>query len=397
MRGLIVAARSSSTIFSAKRWHRGNLDQLPTLLRGLQRMATKRFYWRRSIWLWFPDPAQSVRQQWNSLSDHLFSDYPLPVFLHNAWLEDDPAASQQGLHTLIAVGRGRAKEDPALPVKLTRSFSKRFFVAPDHLSLAQAIRWAQLRTEGASLELTQFLLPLIPELPIAHPNPDVERFWIEAMRFVIREFGTAPVKEIYRQDLGELLQFSYDLKFAPSGRMLGLRAEHLLPLSPGFSFRGRTLRSLRRLKSNWRTILADAIAQLGARHLAAADQAHAWTATSLHPYFSDDQRRCHPGTWSISELLTPNELRIEGSILGHCVGNGQYAKQCKKRTISIWSLRKWTPKSSHHVVTIEVNNSAQTIVMALGKRNSRPQSEAWTMIRNWASQEKLKLHGNAPT
>lgn len=93
--------------------------------------------------------------------------------------------------------------------------------------------------------------------------------------------------------------------------------------------------------------------------------------------------------WTIEELLTPEDLRIEGSIMRHCVGS--YVRACRHLRSSIWSMRVRQGQSRKRVLTIEVKPNIKTIWQAKGKLNSEPSQEARQLLELWAGKEKLKI------
>ena len=68
-------------------------------------------------------------------------------------------------------------------------------------------------------------------------------------------------------------------------------------------------------------------------------------------------------------LLTSDDLRFEGKIMGHCVGGNNYKTKVKNKTSMIISLRD---ESNEPHVTIEIDISSSQVVQQYGKGNKEP-------------------------
>lgn len=68
-------------------------------------------------------------------------------------------------------------------------------------------------------------------------------------------------------------------------------------------------------------------------------------------------------------LLTENDLKHEGSIMGHCVGGKNYKSKVKNKQSLIFSIRD---KNNMPHVTIEVDVKSRTTIQKFGKSNQQP-------------------------
>jgi hypothetical protein len=68
-------------------------------------------------------------------------------------------------------------------------------------------------------------------------------------------------------------------------------------------------------------------------------------------------------------LLTPEDLTIEGSVMGHCVGGKNYKSKIKNKQSLILSIRD---KNNMPHVTIEVDVKSRTVLQKYGKGNKAP-------------------------
>src|SRR5262249_30474269 len=137
------------------------------------------------------------------------------------------------------------------------------------------------------------------------------------------------------------------------------------PLDPSFSVKGRSLESLRRYMANWRTHRMAKLSISGPMVPAST-----WTPTPIgaFPHPEGDT------LWSIEELLSDRELRVEGGIMQHCVA--RYIHDCARRRTSIWSMKAQQGATRRRVLTIEVLPECRTIWQARGKKNAPPSDAA---------------------
>lgn len=89
-------------------------------------------------------------------------------------------------------------------------------------------------------------------------------------------------------------------------------------------------------------------------------------------------------TWTITEILTSQDLAAEGRLMHHCVYS--YVNWVKDRIISIWSLRR----DRERLLTVEVRNPNREIVQARGRYNRRATSPELNKLKRWASEAGLK-------
>lgn len=113
-----------------------------------------------------------------------------------------------------------------------------------------------------------------------------------------------------------------------------------------------------------------------------------WEPTTIPPLEIDDGVE----TWSIRELLTASELRVEGGIMRHCVGS--YASACRTRRTSIWSMRVERGEGQRRELTIEVLPDTKTIRQAKGKFNAPPSPVASRVLLLWPKVAGLRLNSS---
>ena len=166
-------------------------------------------------------------------------------------------------------------------------------------------------------------------------------------------------------------------RFRPADTVWGPGAG-LQPLQPEFTLRGRSLMSLRRHMANCRTELLAKLPPL-------IPSTPGWERTNIGPF----RQAQGDVLWTIDELLTDKELRVEGGIMQHCVAT--YIHDCARRRTSIWSMKVQQGERRKRLLTIEVAPRTRTIWQAKGRRNSPPNDLANEMLHRWAEQEGLKF------
>lgn len=80
-------------------------------------------------------------------------------------------------------------------------------------------------------------------------------------------------------------------------------------------------------------------------------------------------------------LLIPEDLTLEGSIMGHCVGGKNYKSKIKNKQSIILSIRD---KNNMPHVTIEVDVKSRTVIQKFGKGNNPPISKYLRMYGEYA-------------
>lgn len=341
------------------------------IVRACARMATLVFQWHRLPEDWVV-PATSPFVQFRSLVSHLFDRYPVPRFMVPIWLQDgleDPDAMWYvDLYLHLAAGRSIRRFPVPVPCGLSKSAAAYFMQAPDDFHPFTAMQWGWVRSLGADKGLARLL---VRQEYLAVPS-ERNDFWESVIRFLIMH---QPISD---EEVVAIVQFIDQQRFQPAEVVWG-RGAGPQPLQPEFTLQGRTLMSLRRHMTNWRTEVAVTIRTLPIVIPAC------WTPIGIRSFLFHDGHR----QWSIEELLSAKELEIEGGIMEHCVAS--YRSVCASRRTSIWSMKVEEGDVRKRVLTIEVAPQTKTIWQAKGKRNAPPTGEVSTVLRRWAQQEGLNF------
>jgi hypothetical protein len=210
---------------------------------------------------------------------------------------------------------------------------------------------------------------------------DEEIFWETVIGFLMKNLPLS------NKEILEIVWFIDQQRFRPAETVWGPGAGQQ-PLQPDFSLKGRSLMSLRRHMTNWRAEVQPRFPE-PERVPEQESSTHEWKKTEIQPF-------CHSvgdSLWTIEELLSDKELRVEGGIMEHCVAT--YIRACARRQTSIWSMKVQEGERRRRVLTIEVLPRTKTIWQSKGKRNSPPTDEAKTLLERWADQEGLTFRGSA--
>lgn len=351
------------------RTHVGGADRdgRDDVLAGLLALAT--CDWLRPVEGWEPAGA-GLRPQFGSLVGHLLAAYPVPAFLASAWPRESSAEAWRHRGWYLHVGAGRNIRHVDLPLAYTKRMAHHFAQAPDHSSVAEALRWGQVRGLGGSAGLAR----AVASTRLGR-SFEAEDFWATVVMFLVAH------PEVGLADVGPVVEYLHHRRFVPE-EVLADDGE-LLPLGPpqpDLAMKGRTPRALLRQVGEWRR------RPKGPRKLAAM----AWPPSGIGGYGrAEADDAASPRRWTIRELTRGDELRREGEAMRHCVAT--YAGACARRATSIWSMRFEHGGRRFRVMTVEVDPATRTIRQARRRGNAPPNEKALGVLRRWADQEALRL------
>lgn len=339
------------------------------LVHRLKNLAAQQRHWIRSCESWRPEGV-SLRSVFRSLARHLLTQFSVPGFMDSAW---DLALGAEGFRQqswYIRLGRGSSLRSLNLPMVLTRNMEHHVRQAPDHLTIAQALRYGETRGLGGSERLAlEVALGRLGQR-IEHPE-----FWGTVLDF----FAAHPGMDLAH--VNPIIDFIHANKFAGEEVPTETGAEIRTAPRPDFSMKGRTLKSVLRLVTAWH-------AGLSSGH---SGPRLSWRRSCIQGYRFLEKRPEEDADrdWTIHELLDSGTLHAEGRALQHCVYT--YAKRCQRGETTIWSLRLQIGDQEKRMVTIEVDPRRRAIVQARAKRNLRPGGRSLEIIRQWASWAGLDL------
>jgi len=154
-------------------------------------------------------------------------------------------------------------------------------------------------------------------------------------------------------------------------------SDYIRTLPNIFSFKGRTLKSVMTLSSQWHK---DIIKSRGA-----PKELDVWSGLKINNWSGIVKHNKIDNPWSITQIKNNVDLYNEGKNQCHCVFS--YKGACKTGHTAIFSLKNLDQRSC----TIEVNNSYQ-VGQIRGKRNRKATDEEMSVIKIWAKKNHLKIN-----
>lgn len=325
----------------------GNTEQIVAVCARLVRFC---HLWTRPPETWHC-PVGGAHVQLRSLIAHLFDHYPVPRGLWTVWVHAALEPWEVDLYLHMAAGRGIRQFSRLKQLPVTRSMARWFIRSPDDLPPARALRWAQVRALRGSNQLARLLST---SLYFAFGLDD--RYRADVVQLLARESPDSV------EGIMTLVQF------LDAGR---------IPLE------GMTLRSLRAVLSDWQPGLPAELSM--ARVTREPRRIRLWGRCAINPlrYPGPD------GVWSIEELTSSEELRLEGIYQQHCVYS--YVSRCVEGSTTIWSMQfeECADRGKQRILTIEVDPETRRIRQAKGRRNVAPDEPSLSILHYWATREGL--------
>lgn len=316
-------------------------------------------FWIRSLKDWKPK-SYNVKRQFSSLARHLLAKYPVPTFMDNAFYTNSYIHQDWFIH----VGSGQnIRTAPGLPVRLTKMEAHYMMNAPSDFGILEAIRWGQIKALGGDERLIRAFLRT--RAGVVFTNND---FWIS----VIQWFMANPMLDtnLYAP-ITDYLNYQ---KFIPSVTNPDPNGPEFIPAQSNLSMKKRSVEATIKAMERWHAETSKVRKQKEILY---------WASSGILPFFyKEGNDKCY----QINEILTLKHLLQEGVDMAHCVGS--YAPSCASGRVSIWSL--WEI-SEGKILTIEVDNTARTILQARGKYNVLPTHKASDIMKRWAASSGLTV------
>jgi hypothetical protein len=315
--------------------------------------------------------SYNLSRQVLALIDHLYVRYPVPLFLYRTMLSPEGQELVFGIpsggknakrktmrdgafrHWFFAVARGDSFARVAREV-LTKREAHWFLLAPGSHSIKQNIFWAKAAAAGLPPPVCDYLVERFGLVDLERLNdrlPDFLRFYRRAW------------PEMRGYDRDEITDF--------------VRAALQ---NPGFSFKGRTFGSMRKLCQEWhRTVYADKVREY-----------RSWS-----PMLPPWEHRIPGGRVQATELTSNRALADEGKVQRHCVFT--YTSRCLQGLSRIASIRWYalaaddTEGLEQTRLTLEVSPDRRAIVQIRGKMNRLASREEMEIVRRWAGEQGLVI------
>lgn len=304
-----------------------------------------REYWINDIYDWKPAARQKYLQIGDMLN-FLFCKYPVAGFLNEAFGSN---GNKLFAKWLIHLGRGGSpKQLQGIPLRLNNKGLHYFIQGNGNMSIAETLRWAQVRSLNGSSELARNIaLSWLGRKPY-----EDEDFWYEFIQKVVNG-GMFDMEK-----LPEIIDYVRDA-----------RRNNL-----AYSLKGRTLMSLLRQSDEWH------------RRFSAKGNDYEWKPSGVGKYAVEKDGILI----KLEELITSRELANESKTMKHCVHS--YAYYCAHGRSGIFSMRSYADGMLlETMATIEVSLQARKIVQAKGKMNRKISDLATKHMHAWAAREKLAI------
>ena len=323
--------------------------------------------WLRPISEWEPKTRNADRQ-FASLARYLFAKYDVPAFMDTVWQKGEGKAKGWFVH----IGQGKSiRTASSLPIKMTKKMAHHFLQAPSNYDVNAAFRWAQVHALGGNKAIAD----AVSETRMARVFND-DDFWVSVLRFFIAN----PMLDTsqYNPIVDYLWHQKYENQMVFVDRGV---AREIGPEQPNLSMHGRTPTTLLRQVESW--------------HRRLGKESRGGTLQWIKSKFVDfrfvegkDNSR-NMKIWTISELLSSNELIAEGRKQNHCVAS--YARSCFSGNTSIWTMDLQESHDRQKLLTIELHNSTKTIRQVRGLRNRLATTREMDMIHRWALKEGFRI------
>jgi hypothetical protein len=288
---------------------------------------------------------------------HLFARFPAPAHLDRIWLETaglDRNEIAFRKACWFAVVSGGSLYRLATSTFLSRRETHAFLTAPQGMTFAQALSHAIARSYTEDVGLAR----RIAASKLALADFRAQPFWREATRF----FATHAAS---REAIDDLCDFLL-ARFVDD---------------PGFSLKGRTLRSVGALEREWRESLM-IVRRIGDSRWPGEPIAD-WIAAPTDP-----QHPLFGSAWSVVQLTSSRELVDEGVAQRHCVST--YERGCRDGRCSIWSLRRRIDGRMERVLTLELS-STREVTQVRGRANRLATKAERDVLRVWAAERGVAL------
>lgn len=321
---------------------------------GLTALARHHHQWLRDVDSWEPLGSTPLRQ-FGSLARHLLASHPVPDFMDSVWLCASSREARQKQKWFRHLGLGFGIRGTDIPLRLTKKAACHFMHAPDHYTVEQAFRWGQITGFGGNPTLVEAVIATRLGHSFEH-----ETYWEHIVRFFV--FNA----ERLIDRIGPIVAY---LQFHKC----------LLPAAPPLPMRRRIVNRLLERVAKWQPPIV-------VNH---SPRSMKWTSIGVGGLEHTESEGWQRRDWTVRELLDSSELVFEGRAMRHCVA--RYADRCARRESSIWSMTCYSHLGYEHVLTIEVDPIARTIVQAKGRCNGPPPPRSRSVMLRWAERQGLRI------
>lgn len=314
--------------------------------------------WVRNLEDW-NRKSHNAHKQFSEFVRFCLAKYSMPLFLDGVWFNQRMSLNnEKDLYVHLAQGNN-IKTFKDFPIDLTKKMRHYFLQAPNHFSVMEAIRYAQVLGLGGDERLVQGILT--SNLRTNYFNKEADKFWITVIHFFVNN----PMI-----DLNQI---------APLVDYIAYRKNQAENNEQTFSMKGRTVNALLTETAKWHRDLGR---EKTAKNLV-------WKGDNISDQKFTIGKDQLQKIFTIKQLLSSNELKAEGREMHHCVAS--YAHSCNSGAISIWSMTVVDFSGQEQkCVTIELS-SFRVINQVRGKYNRGPEPQERRIIEKWAQINSLQF------
>ena len=334
---------------------------------GLRSLSLFQHKWMRDLSDWKPK-SHNREKIFSQLTRHLLAEYKVPEFMNDALYN----GFDQQINWFIHVGQGgNIRKAKAVPLQLSKKMAHYFLQAPTSYTIPEAFRYGQVLGWGGSPKLVRYLIKT--RLGQSFEN---EHFWSTVVQFFVNNCPGDPNR------INDIIDYIHHQKYENRRIVTGRgQITDLGPAQPDFSMKGRSLNALLRDTHQWR---------LEMKKWEKEFKGETWEPVSIPDFeWVENEGTIEQKHYRLTQLLTGDELYLEGKKMSHCVGS--YVEDCVSKDCSIWSLTvEDVLKGKKRLATIELDNKG-TFEQAKAKYNDDPSQEAWQVMIRWAEANNLKI------
>lgn len=318
--------------------------------------------------LWFPDkfvrdPNLFVPKSKNSEKNiidkakFVYGKYQTPKILNSAPISKQTVFFEWFVHVISGSSFQKLTKD---------SFSKReahlFLNCRHDITIEQAIVYSIAICAGADektaariyrSKISRSIVPMINP-HINHRSNFLDQKYVEMIKF----FATQEIKSV--DEIDDLVDYLLHMYNQPTFKLFG---------------NGYTMKTMQKRCKDWHYELARMKSIGGGQ----------WPGIPIPNWSVEVQvpSNMQKYTYTITQILTGNDLAKEGTAMHHCVSS--YKNRCMQNQCSIWSMKK----DGVRCATIEVSNGQ--IVQARRFANAVLKDEEKRILRQWAINANLEF------
>lgn len=309
---------------------------------------------------WLNEPQTYKKHEVNSILNHVFSKYPYPKFLLNAWYEEYNHIRWEELSfkwiswlLIITQGGSLKKASSFFEWNISNKFQHFLLRVPESIEYPkEACIYAEvLRHGGNEIDFQRIMRnqALVIDPTENRYNRTYLEFWANTVKWLITH------QTLITDEESNLI-----LSWA-----VHRYTENEIGNERVFNWRGRMLRNI---------LLQSRAYQEELNKDDWDGYKYQWQKHNLNWTYIDDNEN----SWEFIELTSGKELYQESKFMRHCVRT--YTTKCTSGSSAIFSLRR----NGKRKLTIEVAPQSGRLVQALGKFNRMAEAAEKEIVKLWA-------------